>query len=285
MRRDEIVVSVCMITYNHEKYISEAIKGVLMQKTNFSIEFIISEDCSTDNTRKIVVEYANKYPEKIRPILPEKNLGMMKNFFETMQAASGKYIAICEGDDYWIDPLKLQKQVDFLEENPDCSICFHASKHVQAKNPEKYYIYHPTNMPMDNKYEIKHAILGGGGFMATNSMVFLQKYILKRPEWIEHAPVGDIPLMLLLATNGKIGYIDDVMSVYRLMSSSTSWSFTMNDPVKRKNHYLAILKMWNDFDRWTNQKYHKYVVRKKNINKWNHSKGSIISLIKKLINK
>ena len=112
-----IIVSVLMITYNHENFIREAIDGVLMQKTTFPIELIIGEDCSTDSTRKIVVEYAEKYPDLIRPLLPGSNLGMMKNFNKTMEAAKGKYIAICEGDDYWTDPLKLQKQVDILEAN------------------------------------------------------------------------------------------------------------------------------------------------------------------------
>lgn len=117
------LVSVCMITYNHENFIKNAIEGILMQKTSFPIELIIGEDCSTDNTRKIVEDYEGKYPNLIFAQYSEKNLGMMNNFFNVLQAARGKYIALCEGDDYWTDPLKLQKQVDFMEENPDCVIC------------------------------------------------------------------------------------------------------------------------------------------------------------------
>ena len=129
------IVSVCMITYNHENFIREAIDGVLMQKTDFPIELIIGEDCSTDGTRKIVMEYARKYPDIIRPLLPDSNLGMMKNFIETMQAATGKYIALCEGDDYWTDPYKLQKQVDFLEANEEYSLCCHRfNYHYQINN-------------------------------------------------------------------------------------------------------------------------------------------------------
>lgn len=125
MKSEEIIVSVCMITYNHEKFIREAIEGVLMQKTTFPIELIIGEDCSTDLTRKIVEEYAEKYPKLIRILLPEENLGMSENFIETMQAARGKYIALCEGDDYWTDPYKLQKQVDFLDNNKKYDLCSH----------------------------------------------------------------------------------------------------------------------------------------------------------------
>jgi len=118
MTEEKITVSVCMITYNHEPYIRQAIEGVLMQKCNFPIELIIGEDCSTDNTRHICNEYTAKYPE-INLLPSEINLGVILNFFKTLQASTGKYIAICEGDDYWTDPYKLQKQVDFLEANTE----------------------------------------------------------------------------------------------------------------------------------------------------------------------
>jgi glycosyltransferase involved in cell wall biosynthesis len=274
------VVSVCMITYNHESYIREAIEGVLMQKTNFPIELIIGEDCSTDNTRKIVREYENKYPEIIVAQYPETNRGMMKNFTTVLQSARGKYIALCEGDDYWTDPLKLQKQVDFLEENPDCSFCFHASKTIRNNNPVNYLIHKPKKIPADNKFEIKNAILNGGGFMATNSMVFHREHILKRPDWMNKSTVGDLPLMLHLASKGKIGYIDNVMSVYRVMSSSNSWSASMKNRALRKKHHYTILNMWSDFDTWTEKKYHRFVVQKKLKNKWNYFKGRVKQSIK-----
>ena len=117
------MVSVEMITYNHEKFIAQAIEGVLMQQTNFPFELIIGEDCSTDNTRQICIEYQAKYPEIIKLILQEKNIGADNNSLSIMNISKGKYVAYCEGDDYWIDPFKLQKQVDFLENNPDYSIC------------------------------------------------------------------------------------------------------------------------------------------------------------------
>jgi len=277
------LVSVCMITYNHENLIKDAIEGILMQKTSFPIELIIGEDCSTDNTRKIVEDYEEKYPEIIFAQYSEKNLGMINNFLNVLQAARGKYIALCEGDDYWIDPLKLQKQVDFLEVNPDCSLCFHASKSIRNNNPEDFVIKRPKSIPNDNKFEMKHAILGGGGFMATNSMLFLRKHINERPEWMNRSPAGDLPLMLLLASNGKIGYIDDLMSVYRVMSSSTSWSASMQNRSRRKIHHYAILKMWSDFDKWTEHKYHKYVVRKMMMNRWNFLIGNIKYHIKKFM--
>ncbi|MBN2835775.1 MAG: glycosyltransferase [Candidatus Delongbacteria bacterium] len=114
-----------MITYNHEDYITKAISGVLIQETTYPYELIIGEDNSTDNTRINCIREQQANSNLIRLLLPSKNLGMSRNFYETMQSAQGKYIAFCEGDDYWTDPQKLQKQVDFLEANPDYSFCCH----------------------------------------------------------------------------------------------------------------------------------------------------------------
>lgn len=119
------LLSVVTITYNHEPYIEKCIKGVLMQKVNFPIEFIIAEDCSTDGTRKICERFAKEYPDKIRLITSDANIGGLANEKRAMEVACGKYIAFCEGDDYWTDPDKLAKQVEFLESHPDYTVCFH----------------------------------------------------------------------------------------------------------------------------------------------------------------
>jgi glycosyltransferase involved in cell wall biosynthesis len=120
------IVSVVIITYNHEKYIRQCLEGVLMQKTDFPIEVIVGEDCSTDNTRSIIKEFEAKYPDVMRPIYHETNVGGARNAYEFCYAQiKGKYVATCEGDDYWTDPNKLQKQVDFLEQHPEIVMCFH----------------------------------------------------------------------------------------------------------------------------------------------------------------
>lgn len=118
-----IKVTACIITYNQDKYIKECIEGALAQQVEH-YEIIIGDDCSTDNTSKICQEYQDKYPSLIRHVKREENLGMIGNWIETITNAKGKYIAMCEGDDYWTDPLKLQKQVDFLEANPDYVITY-----------------------------------------------------------------------------------------------------------------------------------------------------------------
>ena len=119
------LLSIVTITYNHEQYIRQCIEGVLAQKTSFPIEFIIADDCSTDETKSICEEYAKNNPDIIRLISSSANVGAVENEQRALLAAKGKYIATCEGDDYWTDPLKLQKQVDFMAAHPDYSVCFH----------------------------------------------------------------------------------------------------------------------------------------------------------------
>lgn len=124
MKEDPAIsVSVLMVTYNHENFISHAIESVLMQKTSFPFELVIGEDCSTDKTREIVIRYAQNYPLIVKALLPPMNLGIRQNSLNTFKECKGKYLAFLDGDDYWTDSNKLQKQVDFLEANPDYSIC------------------------------------------------------------------------------------------------------------------------------------------------------------------
>ena len=135
------LVSVLMVTFNHEKYIAQALESILMQITNFKYEIIIGEDCSTDNTKLIIRKFENKYPGRIFPIYHEANVGPMRNVYEfTFPKCTGKYIAALEGDDYWTDPNKLQRQVDFLEANPDFSICFHNMQIIYENSPEKNHL-------------------------------------------------------------------------------------------------------------------------------------------------
>ena len=239
MSKTTIIVSVCMITYNHEDFISEAIEGVLMQKTDFPIELIIGEDCSTDNTRKIVVEYANKYPNIIRLLLPDNNLGMMKNFVETLDAANGKYIALCEGDDYWTDPYKLQKQVDFLEMNEGYAACFHNASLVDA-NCCLIDVFHKKQI------QEKHDFLSivQGWFVPTASLVFRSKKsiyqtmntILSNYEIIS----GDRLLLALIGNEGFIHYFEETMCAYRKHAGGIS-SWGNVEKIFKSNIVLFIL--------------------------------------------
>ena len=121
---NNLIVSACIITYNQEDYIRECLEGAVSQLVSFDYEIVIGDDCSTDNTFAICQEFALKYPKIVRLFPRKKNLGMIGNWIKTIEDSKGKYIALCEGDDYWTDPLKLQKQVDFLEANLEYVLCF-----------------------------------------------------------------------------------------------------------------------------------------------------------------
>jgi len=211
-------VSVCMITYNHEKFIAEAIEGVISQKTDYHYELIIGDDCSIDNTREILLDYQGKFPNKIKLLLPEKNLGMMPNFIATLQACTGKYIAICEGDDYWTDVDKLQKQVDFMEANLDYVICFHRVFN-QIGNERSVSTLNTSDQ--EETYTLKD--LAHDNFIHTPSVMFRNNQIEYFPEWFKDAPAGDYVLHMLNAKNGKIKYFPDIMAVYRIHTTS-NWS-------------------------------------------------------------
>jgi glycosyltransferase involved in cell wall biosynthesis len=126
-----------MITYQHERFITQAVESVMMQKTDFPYELIISDDCSPDNTRQLVLDLQRRYPDRIRLLLPATNLGMMSNFVQTLRACDGDYIALVEGDDYWLDPLKLQRQVALLEAHPEFSGCFVRARQFYEFDPDR----------------------------------------------------------------------------------------------------------------------------------------------------
>ena len=225
-----------MITYNHEKYISEAIEGVLMQKATFPIELIIGEDCSTDNTREIVLEYAEKYPDIIHPLLPEGNLGMMRNFIKTMEDAKGKYIALCEGDDYWTDPYKLQKQINFLETNRDFIACFHNARVINNQNRISLF-----NKLDETNYPTIEDIVSKKWFIATASLMF-RNNVITLPNWFINVVNGDYALELLLAVKGDFYFMHDIMSVYRHHEASVS-----SDLNKRKIYlYEKLIELYNN---------------------------------------
>lgn len=204
-------ISVCMITYNHEKFIAQAIESALAQKIDSDYEIVIGEDYSTDKTREIIMKYQKENPDKIRVIYNEKNLGMMSNFINTLNACTGKYIALCEGDDYWTDQNKLQKQVDFLEANPDFAICHHNMQIIFEDGRRSYL----SNLPSQKSITTIND-LAKGSYIYTASCVFRNGLIKEFPIWYKDSPFGDLPLHMLNAQYGKIKYISDVMGVYRI---------------------------------------------------------------------
>lgn len=203
-------ISIAMLTYNHEKFICEAIESVLMQKTNYKYKIIIAEDFSTDKTRKIVLDYQKKYPDKIKLILQDKNVGASQNNIDLLSNLEGKYIAALEGDDYWTDPLKLQKQVDFLEGNLEYVLCFH-QVNILKTNGE---IVDDFITKVPENYETIETLARLGNYIHTPSVVF-RNIIKEFPFEFSQSPFGDYFLYMMLAEHGKLKYFKDKMAVYR----------------------------------------------------------------------
>lgn len=224
------LVSILMITYNHELFITQAIDSILMQNINFSYEIVIGEDCSTDGTRDIIVNYKKKYGDQLKLIMQETNVGMMNNFIKTYTECTGKYIATLDGDDYWTDPYKLQKQIDFLEKNPDYAICFHNMRIIDEDQP---HLTHMSNIKQKEITDINTLALGN--YIFTASCVF-RKNFSRIPDWFYQCPVGDYPLHLLNAQYGKIKFIDEVMGVYRVHQGgiweNKNYSYRLEESIK-----------------------------------------------------
>jgi glycosyltransferase involved in cell wall biosynthesis len=241
-------VSVLMITYNQERYIAQALDSVLMQEVDFAYEIVIGEDCSTDGTRDIVLSYQRRHPDKIRLLLPDENLGMIRNFAQTYYACLGQYVAILEGDDFWTCADKLQKQVSFLDANPECSICFTTTKVFFEENDAPGYM-----SPSDCKALSTIDDLLLGNFMQTCSVMFRNKLFGELPDWFFSGVIGDYPLHVLNAAHGHIGYLNDVMAAYRIHSSGV-WSMQMDKNFVR--NVLAGIQMYRNLDEYFAYKYH-----------------------------
>lgn len=211
----DIFVSVIMITYKHEQFIAKAIEGVLMQKCDFEVELIIADDCSPDKTEEKVFQIIKNHPKNswIKYTKHKTNKGMISNFNWALNQCKGKYIAMCEGDDYWTDPLKLQKQVDFLEANPKMSAVVHPSKIINVL--KKIESTTERNLPVKLKYQ---HILSSRKFH-TNSVV-LKNEIMQN--FITGVYSGDRAMYFLCMANGPIGFINEIMSVYRVTGTGAS---------------------------------------------------------------
>ena len=255
---EKILVSIHCITYNHEKYIADAIDSFLEQQTNFNYEILIHDDASTDRTADIIREYEKKYPNLIKPIYQVENQyskGGASVEIINFERAKGKYIAVCEGDDYWTDSKKLQKQVDYLEKNPECSLVFHAADVVnENKKPTGIIARIAEESRIVNMDEI--ALKAEPNFIPTASRVFRKAFIDKLPSWYINASIGDFPTALLVGNYGYFYYINEIMSAYRT-GVSGSWTSRMfngkddiQNSIKVNQECIQILSDFNDFSKY-----------------------------------
>jgi glycosyltransferase involved in cell wall biosynthesis len=259
---DPPLVSVCCITYNHEPYIRDAIEGFLMQETDFPFEVIIHDDASTDKTAEIVREYAEQYPQIIKPIFQTENQyskGVGVSATYVWPRVQGEYIALCEGDDYWIKNDKLQKQIDYLQAHEECSMCLHTAEKL---SPDKSIKLGFLGLPGAGSRQYKLQDIGDK-FFATASYVFRKKIVDNLPHCYKISKTaGDFILFLLLLDLGYCFYFDEVMSVYRVQVPGG-----MNDRLKqaRKNkkqirdYYFNRQKVLMAFNKHTEYRHNSFI--------------------------
>lgn len=267
---DTPLVSVRCFTYNHELYIAQALDGFLMQKTDFPFEIIVHDDASTDKTADIIKEYELKFPKIVKPIYEVENQyskhdGSLSRIMNS--ACKGKYVACCEGDDYWIDETKLQLQFDELEKHPDCSICFCKVQQIDKNNiPLKKTI--PLQNEKVNKiitlkdfsyvqFYLGHWLFQTSSFFVRNDL--LQIYILEKPATcFSLFPYGDMPIQLFMLLKGNGVYIDKIMSCYRVLSGGYNSKVLANPSLRKKDKEQLINAMLS-FDEYTSHQYQSYI--------------------------
>lgn len=262
--KERIKVSVCCVAYNHEPYLRQCLEGLLMQKTSFKYEILIHDDASTDGTTGVIREYAATYPDRIFPLIQTENQYSTKTraIITTylLPLARGKYIALCEGDDYWTDPLKLQKQVDVLEADSGISICTHLATTLYTNGREKVHIPYKESrvVPLVDIIRRKQA------YWPTASFVYRKELMKNYPAFCLNCHAGDAPLILYMAVQGKVYYLNEVMSVYRRRTpgSHTYRAVRLNDTTRRQT-IQTELDMLDGFNARTNYEYNVNFINRK----------------------
>lgn len=243
MKNNENLVSIQCTVFNQKDHIKKCLDGFVMQKTNFKFEVIVYDDCSTDGTRDIIEEYSNRYPETIKTIFPEHNIAKSEGFYKINQLVynqmNGKYIAFCEGDDYWTDENKLQIQVDYLENHPELVGCFHKSVRKNIVNPEVKDIYFPQAVLKNVKEVYTNKDIQKKYFIETCSVMYRfdkykEDFISTYPQKIVN---GDTYMLNYFSLQGNIGYIDRLMSV-KTINNSGIWN-SQKQSIDEKNMKYA----------------------------------------------
>ena len=251
-------ITVVVMTFNHKKYIGHALDSILSQKTDVDFDILIHDDCSEDGTYSILLKYQNKYPEKIRIIRQETRKFITEGFNmmilnHVVPHINAKYVAYCDGDDYWCDELKLKKQYDFMESHPNYSMCFHCAYQLRPNNDmsSKWFIKDEADIGLKDLLNEKPGIP-----IATSSL-FVKGDIFKDfSNWRKTYSVEDLPLYMTAALEGEIHRLPDIMCVYRQFSNG-SWSSQNKDDVSRLvAHQENLIKGAKLFDEQTNYKYH-----------------------------
>ena len=259
---DEIMVSIVCIAYNHEPYIRDCLEGFVNQKTNFKFEVLVHDDASTDKTADIIREYESKYPDIFKPIYQKENQysqGVKFGKKYIYPKLRGKYVAWCEGDDYWCDENKLQKQFDFMEAHPEYSACVHNTciKNLKTGTEKPF-----CDLTEDGNMPIERIITMFGGCFHTTSVLTPVKYT-EYPEEFNVQGVGDYPRALYLAAEGQIYYFADIMSVYRVWTEG-SWTQRMAAGKRERlmQYRKNTFEMLSRFDKYYDYRYHEPILKR-----------------------
>lgn len=271
MEYSGIMVSVYCLTYKHAKYLNQTLDGFAKQKTNFRFEVIIHDDASNDGSKEIIYDYCNKYPDIFIPIIQEVNqysqkIDIIRQFI--LPKVRGKYVAICEGDDFWTDENKLQMQVDALEYNTDCNMALHKVVEISENGIATGFTYpsYKVNSILSSAVFIdmqyNYSFQTSSFFMRSN---IWKDYIKNPPLFKQLFPVGDVPLMLYFGDKGKTYYIDKAMSCYRrgVKTSYTTRTKLANSTIEKQNDLSQrFINALISFDSYSQKKYHKFCVKK-----------------------
>lgn len=253
------LVSVCMTTYNHSAYIARAIEGVLMQRTEFEVELLIGEDCSQDNTLAIVREYVAKYPDRIRLITAERNVGMKENYRRTALASRGRYVAYCDGDDCWVDKDKLQRQVEALEADNEIGMCYTRSER-RIEHSDKRWSYPKGEMLTHFEGLLFNNTVENCTAVARRELIeryYREVQPEKHPEWL----TDDAPMWIWFAAESRIVALEGVTAVHYLLQESVSQS----DNYRKRIAFcdsLVDISLWFD-SRYCNGKFAAKLLRKR----------------------
>ncbi len=245
MKDNELLVSIRCITYNHEPYIRQCLEGFVMQKANFRFEAIVHDDASTDGTADIIREYAEKYPDIIKPIYETENQyskhdGSIRRIMD--EHMHGKYIAICEGDDYWTDPLKLQKQVDFLEAHPDYSLCFHnATVHYEKGDKTDQVFADYETGEFTRKQLCENWLAPTASFVYRKNILESELYNIVSIS--KKLMYGDLPLIICASYYGKIWGFNETMSIYRKQPGG-AMNYLATVPYKLCVHHIEMKRIF-----------------------------------------